>query len=65
MHVADSTYLEKVASTGRVIGTGAYGRVIEVDVHGTLCAANEVHPILVKGVTPSEREATKQSFLSH
>ena len=63
----DSTHLiqlEKVASTGKVIGKGAYGRVIVVCVHGTLCAAKEVHPILVEGVTPAECEATKQSFLT-
>ena len=56
--------LTNVTSTGTVIGRGSYGRVIEVYVHGTLCAAKEVHPILVEQVTPKEFEATKNSFLS-
>ena len=33
-------------------------------MHGTLCAAKEVHPILVNGITPAELETTKQSFLT-
>jgi len=58
------TRLKEVTSTGKVIGKGSYGRVIEVYAHGTLCAAKEVHPILVDGVTTEELEATRQSFLS-
>ena len=64
---ADQSQLVKlleVTSTGKVIGKGAYGRVIEVYVHGTLCAAKEIHAILVEEVTFAECEATKQSFLT-
>ncbi|XP_065916156.1 serine/threonine-protein kinase TNNI3K-like [Dysidea avara] len=56
--------LRDVTSGGKVIGRGSYGRVIEVYVHGTLCAAKEVHSILVEGVTPAECEATSRSFLT-
>ena len=35
--------LSKVTSTDEVIGRGAYGRVIKVHVHGTLCAAKEIN----------------------
>jgi len=56
--------LREVTSTGKVIGKGAYGRVVEVYVHGTLCAAKEVHPILLEGVTAEESDAIKQSFLT-
>ena len=56
--------LTNVTTTGKVIGKGAYGRVIEVYVHGTLCAAKEVHPILLDHVTPRVFEVTKQSFLT-
>ena len=56
--------LTSVKSTGTVIGKGSYGRVIQVYVHGTLCAAKEVHPILVEQVTARDFEATKHSFLS-
>ena len=59
-------HLPKVTrgETDEAIGKGAYGRVIKVYVHGTLCAAKEVHPILVEGVNPEELEAIKQKFLT-
>ena len=38
-----SYYLCDVVSTGRVVGTGSYGRVLEVCLHGTMCAAKEVN----------------------
>jgi len=56
--------LRNVTSTGKVIGKGAYGRVIKVYVHGTLCAAKEIHSILMEGVESEEFEHVKQSFLS-
>ena len=56
--------LTNVKSTGVLIGRGAYGRVIQIYVHGTLCAAKEVHSILVEQVTARESEVTKQTFLS-
>ena len=40
--------LVNVTSTGKVIGNGSYGQVIEVHVHGTLCAAKEIHQILIR-----------------
>lgn len=51
--------LVKVASTGKVIGNGSYGQVIEVYVHGTLCAAKEIHPILIKH---DDAERVRRSF---
>ena len=54
--------LNKVKSTGKVIGKGAYGRVIEVYVYGTLCAAKEIHPVLVEYASPQETEAIRKSF---
>ena len=56
--------LTNVKSAGMAIGKGAYGRVIKVNVHGTLCAAKEVHSILVEQVSSREFEVTKQAFLS-
>ena len=58
------TKLITVESTGKTIGRGAYGKVIEVRVHGMLCAAKEIHSILIENVTIREFEATKASFLS-
>ena len=54
--------LNKVKSTSKIIGRGAYGRVIEVYVHGTLCAAKETHPALVENVSAQESEAIRRSF---
>ena len=56
--------LRNVTSTGKLIGKGAYGRVLEVCVHGTLCAAKEIHSILLEGVNSEEFEHVKQSFLT-
>ena len=39
------------------VGLGSYASVYEVMVHGTLCAAKEMHPVLVN-------EANKRAFLS-
>ncbi|XP_065915142.1 uncharacterized protein [Dysidea avara] len=67
--VAQSAQLERlkltnVTSTSKIIGKGAYGRVIEVYVHGTLCAAKEVHSSLVDNVLPQEFEGTKKAFFT-
>ena len=56
--------LAKVTSTDKVIGRGSYGRVIEVCVHGTLCAAKEVHSNFVDDVSTQEFERTKETFLA-
>ena len=61
---ASDIKLNGVESTGRILGKGAYGRAIEVRVHGVSCAAKEVHPILIENVTPNEYEAIKASFLN-
>ena len=51
--------LVEVTNKGKVIGNGSYGQVIEVYVHGTLCAAKEIHPILIKH---DNAERLKKSF---
>ena len=51
--------LVNVTNTGKVIDSGAYGQVIEVYVHGTLCAAKEIHPILIRH---DDAEQVKRSF---
>ena len=42
---------------------GAYGRVFEIDYNGVECAAKEVHPILVCGVSEKEFKFTRENFL--
>ena len=54
--------LSKVTSTDKIIGRGAYGKVIEVYVHGTLCAAKEIHPTLIDNVSAEESEVISRSF---
>ena len=46
--VATDIILYDVKPTGKEIGRGAYGRVFEVDYQGTLCAAKEVHELLLQ-----------------
>ena len=56
--------LAKITSTDKVIGRGAYGIVFEVCIHGTLCAAKEIHSNFVDNVSPQEFEITKKTFLT-
>ena len=53
----------EITSTGEEIGRGAYGRVFKVNYYGTLCAAKEIHSILLESVSRQEMECTKTSFL--
>ena len=45
------------------IGSGAYGVVKSVSVHGTICAAKDVHKILLQHVSKRESAAVKQKFM--
>jgi len=45
------------------LGRGAYGRVYAVKYCGTICAANEVHSILVEEVRDVEIQRTVESFM--
>ena len=50
-------------SVGREIGRGAYGRVFTVKYCGLICAAKEIHPILVEGVGQQQEQSVKEGFL--
>ena len=52
--------LEGVTETNKVLGKGAYGRVLEVS---TLCAAKEVHQLLIDDSNPKDLAELKQQFL--
>ncbi|XP_065901572.1 probable serine/threonine-protein kinase kinX [Dysidea avara] len=58
--------LEGVKKTKRkeTLGKGSYGRVIEVSVNGTICAAKVIHEILVEEVGRKDFEATERLFLN-
>ena len=43
------------------LGRGAYGRVYAVNYHGTICAAKEIHSILVEGVGQLQMQRTIES----
>ena len=45
------------------LGRGAYGRVYAVNYHGTICAAKEIHSILVEGVGQLQMQRTIKSFM--
>ena len=45
------------------LGRGAYGRVYEVKYCKTICAAKEIHSILVEGVRQVEMQRTIESFM--
>ena len=50
-------------SVGKEIGRGAYGRVFTVKYCGLICAAKEIHSILVEGVGQQQEQSVKESFL--
>jgi len=56
--------LYDVSPTGKEIGRGAYGRVFEVDYHGTLCAAKEIHAILLQYSQGEEFRKITTDFLN-
>ena len=45
------------------LGRGAYGKVYAVKYCGTVCAAKEIHSILIEGIGEVERQRTIESFL--
>ena len=55
--------LQEVEDSGEEIGRGAYGLVKKVSLHGTICAAKDIHAILVKYANDKEFERIKKSFL--
>jgi len=59
-----SLILHGVKLTGKEIGRGAYGRVFEVDYEGTLCAAKEVHALLLQYAQGDDLQKIKDDFLS-
>ena len=56
--------LKGVTSLNRKeLGRGAYGKVYAVKYCQTICAAKEIHSILIEDVGEAERRLTIQSFL--
>ena len=61
----------EITSTEEEIGRGSYGRMFKVNYYGmfkvnyygTLCAAKEIHSILLENVSRQELERTKTTYL--
>ena len=54
--------IDGVTPTGAVLGRGSYGQVLEVDWHGTICAAKNVHEIFLEGVSEAESRRVIRDF---
>ena len=60
----DLFILHGVKPTGKEIGRGAYGRVFEVNYEGILCAAKEVHALLLQYAQGQDLQKIKEDFLN-
>ena len=54
--------IDGVTPTGAVLGKGSYGQVLEVDWHGTICAAKNVHEIFLENVSAVESRRVVSDF---
>lgn len=55
--------IEGVVSLNKQLGQGAYGRVFTVKYRGEVCAAKEIHPILIEKSPPVEKKTIVHSFI--
>ena len=58
-----SLELKGITSINEELGRGAYGRVYAVKYCEMICAAKEIHALLVEGVGEAEMHRTIESFL--
>ena len=58
-----SLTLTEVELLDSELGRGAFGKVFTVKHAGLVCAAKEIHPILVETSNPEETKAIKDNFL--
>ena len=55
--------LIEVVDLEEEIGKGAYGVVKKVSLHGTICAAKDIHALLIYYASDEELERTRKNFL--
>ena len=55
--------IEGVVPMDKELGRGAYGRVFTVKYRGLVCAAKEIHALLIEGVSPAEKKAIVDDFI--
>ena len=55
--------IEGVVLLNKQLGQGAYGRVFTVKYRGEVCAAKEIHPILIETTPPVEKKTIVDNFI--
>ena len=56
-------FLPELEETGRVIGRGAYGEVVEMLLHGTKVAGKKIHNVFFDSTNdPSHVESLRKRF---
>ena len=55
--------LVSVEETGRKIGSGAYGEVVEVRLSGLKCAGKKLHRMFFQESPPDEQRAILSRFI--
>ena len=55
--------LSDVVETGREIGSGAYGKVVEVRVSGLKCAGKKLHSLFFNQSPPNHQRAIRSRFV--
>jgi len=55
--------LKGVVRANKDLGCGSYCKVFAVKYCGLLCAAKEIHQILIEGVNEEDKQAIKKSFI--
>ena len=54
--------LISIEETGRTIGSGAYGEVVEVRLSGLKCAGKKLHRLFFLESPPEEQRAIRSRF---
>ena len=55
--------LKEVVDLNEEIGRGAYGVVKKVSLHGTICAAKDIHAVIINYAQPRELDFVKKNYL--
>ena len=55
--------LDGVRPTGRLLGVGSYGSVMELEVNGLVCAGKRLHEALLDQANADVADITRKYFL--
>ena len=59
----DLTLTGVVSLNNEPLGRGSFGMVYAVKYDGVVCAAKQIHPVLIENVTPEQKQEIKDSFV--